>query len=74
MKKIKKMTWSMMWLNWSVATIRALAIVVLNSYIAIFNTTKYQNLPCNSGAKAIFFGSTATVHNYFFWLCTVAKR
>ena len=38
---------------------RALAIEVLNNYIAIFNTTKTQNVPCNSGAKAIFFGSTA---------------
>ena len=28
---------------------------MLNSYIDIFSTTKYQNVPCNSGAKAIFF-------------------
>ena len=30
-------------------------------------------MPYNSGAKSIFFGSTATVHSYF-WLCTVAER
>ena len=35
--------------------IKALTIVELNSYIAIFSTTKTQNVPCNSGAKAIFF-------------------
>ena len=28
---------------------------MLNSYIDIFSTTKYQNVPCNSGAKVIFF-------------------
>ena len=53
--------------------LKALAIVVLNSYIAIFSTTKTQDVPCNSGAKVIFFCSTATVHSYF-WLCTVAER
>ena len=52
---------------------RALATVVLNCYIAIFSTTKYQNVPCNSEAKAIFFGSRAIVHNYF-WLCIVVER
>ena len=46
--------------------------VVLSSYIAIFSTTKYQNVPCNSGVKSIFFGSVATMHSYF-WLCIVAK-
>ena len=45
----------------------------LNNYIAIFSITKTQNVPYNSGAKTIFFDSTATVHNYF-WLCTVAER
>ena len=39
---------------------RASTLVVLNSYIAIFSTTKYQNVPYNGGAKSIFFGSTAT--------------
>ena len=34
--------------------IRALAIVVLNSYITIFSTTKNQNVLCNSGTDAIF--------------------
>ena len=53
--------------------IRASTLVVLNSYIAIFSTTKYQNVPYNGGAKAIFFGSIATVHIYF-WLCTIAKK
>ena len=43
--------------------IRASTLVVLNSYIAIFSTTKYQNVPCNGGAKAIFFGSTTTVNS-----------
>ena len=46
---------------------------MLNSYIAIFCTTKNQNVPYNGGAKAIFFGSTATVHSYF-WLCMVKKK
>ena len=40
--------------------IRASTLVVPNSYIAISNTTKYQNVPCNGGTKAIFFGSIAT--------------
>ena len=53
--------------------LRALAIVVLNSYIAIFSTTKTQKVPSHSGAKAMFFGSTAIMHSYF-WLCTVAER
>ena len=44
----------------------------LNSYITIFSTAKYQNVPCNNGAKTIFFGSTAT-HNYFS-LSTVTER
>ena len=35
--------------------IRASTLVVLNSYIAIFSTTKYQNVPYNGGAKTIFF-------------------
>ena len=50
-------------------------MVVLNSYIAIFSTTKYQNMPYNGGAKTIFFGSIAiaTMHSYF-WLCTVAEK
>ena len=39
---------------------RASTLVVLNSYIAIFSTTKYQNVPYNGGAKSIFSGSTAT--------------
>ena len=43
------------------------------SFITIFSTTKTQNVPSNSGAKVIFFGSIATVHNYF-WLFTVAER
>ena len=47
--------------------LRALAIVVRNSYIVIFSTTKTQNVFCNNEAKVIFFGSTATVHRYF-WL------
>ena len=45
--------------------IRASTLVVLNSYIAIFSTIKYQNVPYNGGAKTIFFGSSVTVHNYF---------
>ena len=53
--------------------LRALAIVVLNSYIVIFSTTKTQNVFYNSEAKTIFFGSTATMRRYF-WLCTVADR
>ena len=44
--------------------LRASTLVVLNSYIAIFSTTKYQNVPYNGGAKAIFFGSTTTMHSY----------
>ena len=52
--------------------IRTSTLVMLNSYIAIFSTTKYQNVPYNGRVKAIFFGFTATVHSYF-WLCTVAK-
>ena len=43
--------------------LRASTLVVLNSNIAIFITTKYQNVPYNGGAKAIFFGSV------FFYLC-----
>ena len=53
--------------------VRASTLMVLNNYIAIISTTKYQNVPYNGGAKAIFFGSIATVHSYF-WLYTVAKR
>ena len=53
--------------------VRTVAIMVLNSYIVIFSTTKTQNVPRNSEAKVIFFGSTATVHSYF-WLCTVTER
>ena len=37
--------------------IRASILVVLNNYIAIFSTTKYENVPYNDGAKVIFFGS-----------------
>ena len=47
----------------SKGAIRASTLVVLNSYIAIFSTTKNQNVPCNGGAKAIFFGFTTTVHS-----------
>ena len=46
--------------------LRASTLVVLNRNIAIFITTKYQNVPYNGRAKAIFFGSAATV---FFYLC-----
>ena len=35
--------------------IRASTLAVLNSYITIFSTIKYQNVPYNGGAKAIFF-------------------
>ena len=53
--------------------VRTSTVVVLNSYIAIFSTTKYQNVSYNGGAKTIFFGSTATGHSYF-WLCIVAEK
>ena len=46
--------------------LRASTLVVLNKNIAIFIITKYQNVPYNGRAKAIFFGSTATM---FFYLC-----
>ena len=49
--------------------IRVSILVLLNSYIAIFSTTKYQNVPYNGGVKTIFFGFTVTMHS----LCTVAK-
>ena len=42
--------------------LRVLAIVVLNSYITIFSTTKYQNIPCNSGAKLYFLAPYLPVH------------
>ena len=41
--------------------LRASTLMVLNRNIAIFITTKYQNVPYNGRAKAIFFGSAATV-------------
>ena len=46
--------------------LRASTLVVLNRNIAIFITTKYQNVPYNGRAKVIFFGSAAKV---FFYLC-----
>ena len=39
----------------------ASTLAVLNSYITIFSTVKYQNVPYNGGAKAIFFCSIVTV-------------
>ena len=49
----------------AILVLRALAIVVLIRYIAIFSTINTQNIPCNNGAKAIFFGSTATIAKLF---------
>ena len=48
----------------------ASTLTVLNSYITIFSTIKYQNVPYNGGAKVIFFSLMPS----YFWLCTTAER
>ena len=52
---------------------KASTLVILNCYNAIFSTIKYQNVPTMVELNLFFFGSTATMHNYFL-LCTVAER